>query len=565
MTRAILMAAAAALLVGVSRSGATPPGVAGHPLDAIQAENAQPGSTAWQVRSGGAEVYASEITAGPGDDIQLHVSTPSRYRLVVYRMGWYGGDGARLVGCLPGCSTDEQGQVQPVPGKAEPTRANWPVTDILHIDPAWVSGYYLVEALATDGPYAGRAGTTFFVLHPAAGSDPTDILVQVPVNTWEAYNEWGGNSLYDFDAPRAYAVSFDRPFGFMAQTPMWWEMQLVRFLEREGYDVSYQSDVDTDRNGSSLVEHQLVIVAGHDEYWSGAIRDAFDAALAGGTNLAFMGSNDGYWQVRYADDGRTIVSAKSLYDSEPVLTEKTAMFREIGRSECELMGVQHTWFGILGHALDYQVTAAGAADPWLAGTGLKAGDTLVGVVAREHDQINPYPETCFKPGLVDLFHYDGAGVDQNGDAVRYTAPSGARVFASGAQQFTWALDDYRSDGSLFPHPPVEPWQGVPVDPRVQQFMRAALDDLTRPAPPAGLSARLTDGELQVTLARPVDTHATGLIAAVREGGGRWHRLCHGLVNCAGREPPGTGPITVGAVTLDRWHRSSTAAFALVQR
>ena len=111
---------------------------------------------------------------------------------------------------------------------------------------------------------------------------------------------------------------------------MWWEIQLVRFLEREGYDVSYQTDVDTDLDGSSLLRHRLVMVAGHDEYWSGAMRDAFDAALAAGTNLAFMGSNDGYWQVKYADGDRTIVSAKSLSDPNPVLAQKTAMFREIG-------------------------------------------------------------------------------------------------------------------------------------------------------------------------------------------------------------------------------------------
>ena len=280
------------------------------------------------------------------------------------------------------------------------------------------------------------------------------ILVQVPVNTWEAYNRWGGKSLYDFYGPRAYRVSFDRPFGEMAQTPMWWEIQLVRFLEREGYDVSYQTDIDTNDDPGSLLRHQAVVVAGHDEYWTSGIREAFDTALAQGTNLAFMGSNDGYWRIKLEDGDSTIFGYKSLYDPTPALEDKTALFREIGRPECNLMGVLHQFLVPLPYALDYAVTDAGAADPWLAGTGFAPGDTIRGVVGREHDVLNPYPESCFHPGLTVLFHYDGKGVDQNGDAVRFTAPSGARVFASGAQQFAWGLDDWRSDGSLAPVPPV---------------------------------------------------------------------------------------------------------------
>jgi hypothetical protein len=348
----------------------------------------------------------------------------------------------------------------------------------------------------------------------------------------------------------------------MAQSPMWWEIQLVRFLEREGYDVSYQTDVDTDIDAASLLRHRLVMVAGHDEYWSGAIRDAFDTALADGTNLAFMGSNDGYWQVKYADGDRTIVSAKSLSDPNPVLAQKTAMFREIGRPECELMAVQHQFLVSLPHALDYTVTPAGAADPWLAGTGFNAGDTIAGVVGREHDVINPYPMSCFHPGLTTLFHYDGGGVDQNGDAVRFTAPSGARVFASGAQQFTWGLDDWRSDGSLFPEPPIQPWRGVPVDPRLQQFMRNMLGDLTRPAAPAGLTVRRIDGNrLLVQISAGADPRTLGFVAAVRVGD-RWVRLCHGSTTCTGPLRPNTGPLTIGAVTIDQWHRPSSATFTV---
>jgi hypothetical protein len=228
-----------------------------------------------------------------------------------------------------------------------------------------------------------------------------------------------------------------------------------------------------------------------------------------------------------------------------------------------LMAVQHQFISVILHALDYTVTAAGAADPWLAGTGFNAGETIAGVVGREHDVINPYPQSCFHPRLVDLFHYDGAGVDQNGDAVRFTAPSGARVFASGAQQFAWALDDWRSDGSLFPEPPVEPLRGVPVDPRLQQFMGNALDDLTRPAAPTGLDVRLTGDRIAVSVAPTPDPRTVGFVAGVRVGT-RWVHLCKGTTSCSGAVPRGAGPSpVVGAV--DVWSRRSAAAFAVAQR
>jgi hypothetical protein len=536
--------------------------------NAVQRENALPGTTAWQARSGGdISLYASETSVAPGATMTMHVSTREHYRLAVYRLGWYAGAGARLMTCVPSCTSDEQGQrrsVPPLPDGptflAAPVRANWPATDTIQTDSTWTSGYYLIEAVLTTGPDIGRVATTFVIVREPPQPVGSRILVQVPINTWQAYNRWGGKSLYDFYGPRAYRVSFDRPYGPMANTPGWWEIQLVRFLEREGYDVAYQTDYDTHIDGASLLQHRLVIVGGHDEYWTSEIRDAFDAALAAGTNLVFTGSNDAYWRIKYEDNGRTIFGYKSLYDPAP-LAEKTALFREIGRPECMIMGVLHQYLVALPDSLDYHVTDAGAADPWLAGTGLHAGDTIAGVVAREHDVINPYPESCFHPGLTVVFHYDGNGVDENGDAVRFTAPSGARVFASGAQQFTWALDDFRADGGLFPEPPVEPWKGVPADPRVQQFMRNALTDLTRPAAPADVRVRRRGTRIRVSVPATTDPRVVGFVAAARIGT-RWVRLCHGVRTCVAVTPQGlVGTATVGVVSIDRWHGHSAASFA----
>jgi hypothetical protein len=568
LTRAIFTAAVALLLAGVLARATGAERAAPAP-NAIQRENSLPGTTAWQARQGGdIALYGSQIAAAPGDELHFHVSTANRYRIVVYRLGWYGGDGARLLACLPSCTTDEQGQAQPAlgPPPALPTdppiRANWPVTDVLHTGSDWASGYYLTEAVLTSGPDTGAVATTYFVVHEPASTSGSRILVQVPVNTWQAYNQWGGKSLYDFFGPRMYRVSFERPFGELAQSPLWWEIQLVRFLEREGYDVSYQTDADTDRDPSSLLRHRLVMVAGHDEYWTSGIRDAFDTALADGTNLAFMGANEGYWRIKYEDDRQTLFSYKSLYDPTPVLADKTALFRDIGRPECMIEAVQHQSLVAKPALLDYTVTAAGASDPWLAGTGLRGGDTITGAVSREHDKINPYPESCFHPGLVDLLHYDGGGVDSDADAVRFTAPSGARVFSAGSFQLNWALDDWRSDGSLGPEPPTSPWQGVPVDPRVQQLVRNMLKDLQRPAPPTGATVHRTRLRLIVSVPPSVDPRVTGFVAAVRTPSG-WRRLCHGRIRCAGLIPLGaTGPLTIGIVYRDLWHAHSVPFYVV---
>ena len=553
MVKALITAAGVLLISG------PPPHVAAAPTpNPIVAENARPGTTAWQGRLfGGVELYGTEITAAPGDQIHLHVSTALRYRIVVYRLGWYGGAGARQVACVPSCASDEQGKVQTgadTPA-TQPARANWPVTDVVQTGSDWTSGYYLVEAVLTSSSATPLVGTTYFILRQSAVPRPSQILVQVPVNTWEAYNAWGGRSLYNFTMERAYSVSFERPFDHQAATPLWWEIQLVRFLEREGYDVSYATDIDTDRNPLSLLQHRLVIVAGHDEYWTLAMRDAFDGALAAGTNLAFMGSNDAYWNMEYRDGGQTIFTYKSMYDPNPDVTKKTAMFREIGRPECLLEGVQHADIRVLDHPLDYAVTSAGASDPWLQGTGFQAGDRIAGVVGREHDTLTGYPG-CVHPGETVLFHYDGAGVDLNGDAIRYTAPSGARVFASGAQEFSWALDDWRSDDTLAPSVPVGSDRSAPVDPRVQQFMRNALDDLTRPAAPVAVLKSRAPGGVRVRTGWPMDPRVVGRLVFRLRDGDAPVLVCQGRGRCVVPRVTAPGTYRFAAEYVDVWGRTS---------
>ena len=446
-------AALTALVLACVATAAQTPG-----RGAVALENARAGTPGWlgpQVTDRSAEVYASQTDAVPGDNVALHVSTTpaASYRVLVYRIGWYRGIGGRRVACLPSCTGDEQGSAQPVPAP-DPTTgeivAGWPTTDTLKIGSRWVSGYYQVRVLLTSGPEAGMSADTYVIVRRPASK--TAMLVQVPVNTWQAYNSWGGKSLYDLPGlqPRARVVSFDRPyawFGPGGQGPLGWEVPLVRFIERNGWDVSYQTDVYTDAHPTSLLRHRFVVVAGHDEYWSSRMRDAFDTARDRGVNLAFMDANDAYWQVVMQDGGRSIMSYKSLYDPNPDPSQKTAMFRELTppRYECELIGIQHQGVGLTWQPGDY--TVVDASDPWMHGTGFKDGDTLRGLVSVESDTIPGNQSSASSCGhaLTVFFHRDrGGDKDGNADATRYITPAGSAVFASGSHQYSWGLDDFGS-------------------------------------------------------------------------------------------------------------------------
>jgi hypothetical protein len=443
--------AVAVLLLSSAGAGAR---VARKHLNAIQAENRRDGSAIWTRRlhfrlQAGAPIegYASEVSVAPRGSILFHVSLKpaGRYRIRIYRLGWYRGLGARLHACLPSCTGSEKGRPQPIPQPDPSTgliRAAWPVTDRLKLTGRhWTSGYYVAKLVRLTRPKVGWASTIVFIVRNPP-REHAKVLVQASASTWEAYDNWGGKSLYTGD-PRAVKVSFLRPQSGN-QTSFDFEYDLVRFLERRGYDLSYQADVDTDRHPGWLLAHKLVIVAGHSEYWSKAIRDALERARSAGVNLVFTSSNTGYWQTRYEDARRTIVEYRSAGtdpETDPAL--KTTRFRDLvpPRPECELMGVQFR----VGNSLyedrthTYTVVATSRRAPWLAHTGLSRGATIPGGVGREWDEVAP---GCRVPGHVHrLFHWENG--PHSADAVVYTAPSGAHVLSVGSMTFDLKLDRWR--------------------------------------------------------------------------------------------------------------------------
>jgi hypothetical protein len=207
------------------------------------------------------------------------------------------------------------------------------------------------------------------------------------------------------------------------------------------------------------------MTSGHDEYWTGEMRDAFDAAMAEGVNLACMGANTAYWQIRVEDEERTMVEYRwRAADPEPDRALKTEMFRNLDptRPECLLWGVQYQE-GLTPARQPprhYQLEPACLTHPWMRETGFEHPATLEDLVGYEWDTIQeglePQDATVF-------FHYDCE--ISNADALAHRAPSGSLVFAAGSLQFSWGLDDWGCEGH--------------VDERLQCFMRNALEDLCK--------------------------------------------------------------------------------------
>jgi hypothetical protein len=187
-----------------------------------------------------------------------------------------------------------------------------------------VSGIYFAKLVREDVPSGGSH--VMFVVRDDDGD--SDLLVQTSDTTWQAYNSYGGNSLYTGgpgqNPGRAYKVSYNRPFNTRAVAAEDWvfnaEYPMVRFLERNGYDISYSTGVDSDRRGPELLEHKAFLSVGHDEYWSGAQRTNVQAARDAGVDLAFFSGNEAFWKTRWetsidpsSTGHRTLVSYKETH------------------------------------------------------------------------------------------------------------------------------------------------------------------------------------------------------------------------------------------------------------
>lgn len=233
-------------------------------------ENQKPGNASWNLKSGGYKSssdtnneikgYADKVSVNKGGtiDFKVTVNPAQNFRIEIYRIGWYQGLGARLMKSVgpisgikqPGCPTNSFGTVE----------CKWSTSYTLNVPDDWVSGAYLVKIINNKG-YSNWIN---FTLRDDARN--SDILFQNSVNTWQAYNMWGGRSLYT--NPAAVKVSFDRPYLKSGTRLTSWEIQMIRFLEKNGYDVTYSTDIDTHTSPAKLLNHKAFLSVGHDEYWT---------------------------------------------------------------------------------------------------------------------------------------------------------------------------------------------------------------------------------------------------------------------------------------------------------
>jgi hypothetical protein len=448
----------------------------------IQAENAKPGTPFWRLTAPSAtptvEGYASHTSVNRGETIRFFVSSAApSYTLSIYRMGWYGGQGARLMS-----SQTLAGVKQPTPEPDPATgliECNWPESWRITIPNTadktdWASGIYLAKLSpnlpnspnTASAPSAGTESHIIFVVRD--DSSRSTYLVQSTATTSQAYNNWGGKSLYTYNSVGGPArkVSFNRPYartgtgnGFYGGSGNFleWEIYMVNFLEREGYDVSYMSSIDLHANGGQLLKHRAFLVAGHDEYWSYPMKSAAHAAQAQGVHFGFFTANEAYWQVRFeasaaGEPNRTMVAYKEAAQSrDPLALDAdpsndkfiTARFRDltpifgvtdsVAQPENGLVGVMYH-----GDPFNGDMVVSDATSWVYQGSGVINSTRFTGLLGYETDSIfeNGYSPPQLRKIADSPDHWGGSHM------ATYTTPAGAIVFATGTMQWNWGLNNF---------------------------------------------------------------------------------------------------------------------------
>jgi len=277
----------------------------------IVVENARPGTDRWQLRQSATldiAGYASATSVAAGETLRFYVTSSSdpTFTIEIFRMGWYGGTGGRRMTEAVEVTGGAQEACPPHPVTGL-IRCNWRESYAITIPQDWVSGFYLAKLT---GKPSGNQNHVMFVVRDARRAD---LVYQSMATTYQAYSNWGGKSLYPnlSVGPQAVKVSFDRPYSTgsgAGQFLLAWEYDMVRFLEREGYDVTYITNIDTHARPELLRRAKAFLSVGHDEYWSWEMRANVEAARDHGVNLAFFSANVCYWQARLEDGNRTLVS-----------------------------------------------------------------------------------------------------------------------------------------------------------------------------------------------------------------------------------------------------------------
>jgi hypothetical protein len=473
----------------------TPSGVVVPTAPWLIAENARPGTLNWicnHVQPDHAlEGYASQVSAVPGDDVALFINTTARaVQVQAYRMGYYQGLAGRLVwqGDMVAAGVQRPPEITPGVGTV---RCAWSPTTTVRITSAWPPGCYLLKLVGSGGE------EQFVPLTVRNDASTAAYVMQNSVTTWQAYNLYGGYSLYygpdgsgkPVFADRARAVSFDRPY------PQTWasgaadfvgnELPLLFHLESLGLDLTYWTDVDLHAHPARLANHRCIFSLGHDEYWSRPMRDGAAQAMTDGVNFAFLGANACYRQIRMQPTSvganRLQVCYKDaaedpLAHQDPSLTTVNWNQAPVNQPESELIG---SMYQSVGAVADMVVTDGSS---WFYdGCNVSDGHVFPKAILGEYDRFVP---SLPGPRNLDVLAHSPVPHQSNwSDVTYYTAAGGGGVFASGSASFVAQLS---TTGLVPPNVIPGPFPGI------TDVLRRAMENLyglfgLGPAAPYGSS------------------------------------------------------------------------------
>ena len=421
------------------------------------------------------EGYAGRVSCKPGEELSLHVSTTApKFTVEIARLG-----AQREVVFT---KADVAGRESPIPENASSHGCGWPALLTMPVPKDWKSGYYEVTLKAEDrgGKYVQRGrrdveSTCFFIVRAATPGANSKTLIQLSTNTYNAYNNWGGFSLYAYNgraAIQGHRVSFHRPPA--SQFPSW-ELPLVAWAEANGYSFDYAANSDLEFHPEDLAAYKLVLSVGHDEYWSTPMRDHLEAFIAKGGNVAFFSGNTCCWQVRSEDADSAFTCWKQRFLMDPVypggnhaLLTTLWSHHLVNRPENRLTGVGFLHGGYHrshGQFMDGKASyTVHHPEHWLfAGTGLERGaefggkDTIVGYECDgcEFETKNGLPVPTYRDGTPEGFtilascpakwhpddacFYDRFPPDRVGLAVLGTYTRGGTVVTAGSTDWAHGL------------------------------------------------------------------------------------------------------------------------------
>lgn len=422
------------------------------PTDPLATERARRGTSDWHVNRTGSdhEVEGFAVPQGgqPGQRVRLFLSsTRRRVRIEAFRMGWYGAAGARRVWSASEVKLPDQSRSIHLVDATRTVSAHWdPVAEV--DTGGWPEGAYLFRLTA-------EGGAQRFVPYIVTSADARGRLLLVhSTATWQAYNDWGGYSLYhgpggtwDYDN-RAYVVTADRPLPLNgADSFLSFDRPVVELVERLGLPVAHTTSAHLHASGDLASQAVAVVSLGHDEYWSPQMRAHVTEARDRGTNVLFLGANACFRRMRFADSplghDRQVICYKTDYTQDPEYGKHnrwvTNDWREPPAADPE-SSLTGTFYEGYPTEAAYTVT-----DPnfWaFRGVRVAVGERFPGIVGPEYDRVNPGFPTC-RP--ITVFAHSKVvckGVRSFSDSAYYTHAGGAGVLNVGTMHWTAALDRF---------------------------------------------------------------------------------------------------------------------------